>query len=259
MQEGINSMVAQTVGSLSKVELSWDEVTAGTYPLTPQQLFSQAVLSEAAKAKAALPALNGRIERARDLVLGGLVSPQPGYSFAVRSASSTGKTYAVTPDGCDCPDALKTPDGRCKHLLATWIWRRARTAVEGQGQGAPEASANGTTPQPAPEPTPEPTPEPMPALSIPAWALVELHGKQFITFGGLLAMAHERGLQSLAAHFVSVTDALAIAEATAIFADGRSFSEAADATPANVGAKVKAHCLRDALNISLVAVEELEG
>ena len=82
-------------------------------------------------------------------------------------------------------------------------------------------------------------------------------------------MAHEKGLQSLSAHFISVTPELALAEATAEFSDGTTFSECGDATPANVGAKVqlhfarmaltrsKARCLRDALNISCAAVEEL--
>jgi hypothetical protein len=52
--------------------------------------------------------------------------------------------------------------------------------------------------------------------------------------------------------------------------DGRTFAESGDATPANVNAKIRAHfprmaltrskarCLRDALNISMVAIEELE-
>jgi hypothetical protein len=67
-----------------------------------------------------------------------------------------------------------------------------------------------------------------------------------------------------------VTPELALAEATATFADGRTFQECADSTPANVNPKVTAPCprmaltrakartLRDALNISLVAVEELD-
>jgi hypothetical protein len=83
-------------------------------------------------------------------------------------------------------------------------------------------------------------------------------------------MAHERGLVNLSAHFISVTDTLALAEATAEFADGKTFSECADATPQNVGSTVRAHfarialtrakarCLRDALNISVCSVEELE-
>jgi len=62
---------------------------------------------------------------------------------------------------------------------------------------------------------------------------------------------------------------LAVAHATATFADGRRFTESGDATPENVGAQVRPHfarlaltrakarCLRDALNIGLCAVEEL--
>jgi hypothetical protein len=76
---------------------------------------------------------------------------------------------------------------------------------------------------------------------------VELHGWQFVQYAGLLAMAHEKGLQSLSAHFISVTSELALAEATAEFSDGKTFMECADATPGNVGAKVKLHFARMAL------------
>jgi hypothetical protein len=247
-------MVAHQYGSVSKVELTWDQVVTGDYTLSPQQLFSQAVIAEAAKAKAAMPHANGRIEWARDLVLGGQVQRQPDYSFAVGSGSAKGKVYIVDRDGhCDCLDAAKIEGGRCKHLIASWIWRRARAEVKAQGSReasiSTPAGMNGTAtaePPAAPEPVgqadshmhtlPHATIAPTPALAtdapaptIPAWALVELHGRQFVTFGGLLAMAHKRGLQSLSAHFVSVTADLALAEATATFADGRTFTEAAAA------------------------------
>ena len=83
-------------------------------------------------------------------------------------------------------------------------------------------------------------------------------------------MAHAHGLTSLSAHFISVNNDVALAEATAEFSDGRTFKECADATPGNVGPTVRAHfprialtrakarCLRDALNISVCSVEELE-
>jgi hypothetical protein len=104
---------------------------------------------------------------------------------------------------------------------------------------------------------------------IPAQFLVSLHGRQFVTYAGLLALAHQRGLVRLEAAFISVTPALALAQCTAAFADGRTFTEAADATPENVGKQVRAHfarmaltrskvrCLRDALNISMCSLEEL--
>ena len=89
---------------------------------------------------------------------------------------------------------------------------------------------------------------------------------------GLLAMAHEQGLIELKAEFIAVTDTLALAAAYAVFKDGWKFWwDAADATPNNVRAQVKAHfarmaltrakarALRDALNIGMVSLEELGG
>jgi hypothetical protein len=99
---------------------------------------------------------------------------------------------------------------------------------------------------------------------------VELHGKQFILYHGLLFLAHQRGLMSLAASFTHVDTEVALAQATAVFADGRSYTEAADSTPGNVGAQVKPHwrrmalvrakarCLRDALAVSICSLEEVE-
>ena len=104
---------------------------------------------------------------------------------------------------------------------------------------------------------------------IGAQFLVSLHGKQFVTYAGLLALAHTRGLVRLTVTFISVTPECALAEATAVFADGHTFTEAADSTPDNVGPKVKAHyarmaltrakvrTLRDALNILMWSLEEV--
>lgn len=268
-------------GSVSKVELSWEDVASDNFPPTPRQLFATAVLAEAAKTKAAMPHANGRVERARDLVLAGLVISQPDYSFAVRSESAKGKTYVVKDNVCECPDALKVEGGRCKHLLATWIWRKARRAVEAQADSTPDATADDMPDPVGPQASPaQPhTPAPVAAVSqlvpeasgIPPEFIVQIQGKSFVMFAGLLAMAHERGLMSLKADLVTVTPELAIAHAVATFKDGRTFAESADATPQNVNAKIRPHfprmsltrakarALRDALNISMSAVEELEG
>lgn len=104
---------------------------------------------------------------------------------------------------------------------------------------------------------------------IPAQYVVEIRGKPFIRYVGLLALARAQGLVSLKVDFTHISAELAVAHAVAVFADGRQFEESGDATPANVGAQVKPHfarlaltrakarCLRDALGLDMVAVEEL--
>ena len=79
------------------------------------------------------------------------------------------------------------------------------------------------------------------------------------------------GLVSLKAHFISVTAELALAEAEVVFADGSTYSECADSTPGNVPQHIRPHfprmaltrckarALRDALNIGIAALEELDG
>ena len=95
------------------------------------------------------------------------------------------------------------------------------------------------------------------------------HGKPFVRYAGLLALAHERGLVQLTARIEFHSETLVLASATATFQDGRTFTDWADATPSNVQAGVRAHwvrmaltraksrCLRDALGVDLVAVEEM--
>ena len=220
---------------LHKVELSWDDALSGNFPQPPaQQLFTQTVLTVAAHAKAALPEANGRVDRARDLVLAGAVVHNPDGSFTVRSQNEREKTYTVEDGTCQCPDAEKAPEGRCKHLISTWLWRKSRKVVEEQLATTALGSA-GEAPQSEA------------SQNIPERFLVTLHGKQFVTYVGLLAMAHERGLTHLSAHFISVTASLALAEAIATFADGRTFQDGADATPENVNGKIRPHFPRMAL------------
>ena len=118
----------------------------------------------------------------------------------------------------------------------------------------PEQSATATLPQ---------------ETALHAQYLQLIDGKPFVKYAGLLTLAHAQGLQQLDAWFTGVSDTLAVAHATATFRDGRRFSESGEATPENVGRRVRPHfarlaltrakarCLRDALNIALCAVEEL--
>ena len=91
----------------------------------------------------------------------------------------------------------------------------------------------------------------------------------FIRFEGLLSIAHTQGLVSLETTMVQCTPDLAVCQATAVFQDGRRFSDIGDATPDNVARHLRPHfirmaatrasarALRRALNISACSVEEL--
>jgi hypothetical protein len=100
--------------------------------------------------------------------------------------------------------------------------------------------------------------------------VTHIQGKPFIQFQGLLALAHQQGLLALTEEVTHVTETYVMASARAEFHDGRVFRGVGDSSPDNVGAKVKPHwrrlagtramarALRNALNVAMVAVEELE-
>ena len=219
-------------------------------------LFPEAVHQVSALAQAKLPeSLHGRIQRATALVLNGAVwMEEDGSTTQVHSAK--GQTWYSVNGHCSCPDARKAQDGYCKHRLSKAIYRRA-------GELMLEAPAQVST---ALAEAPVET-----SPSIPAQYITYLHGKPFVRYAGLLALAHERGLVSLKARFISVTAELALAEAEAVFADGKTYCECADATPQNVPQHIRPHfprmaltrckarTLRDALNIGIAALEEVDG
>ena len=53
-------------------------------------------------------------------------------------------------------------------------------------------------------------------MTIPREFITTIHGKEFVQFAGLLAMAHAQGLTSLTAELVSVTHDQALARAMAV-------------------------------------------
>jgi len=116
----------------------------------------------------------------------------------------------------------------CKHLAAVQQYLQ-------HTEGGIEEEETGETAPSAPS-------------SIAKW-VKHIHGKEFIQYAGLLAIAHEHGLTELAAEFISVTPELALAAAHAFFADGRKFWDAGDATPMNVHQQVRAHFPRVALTV----------
>jgi hypothetical protein len=182
-------------------------------------------------------------------VLNGDVELLPDGKAQVASQSNGQTTYFVVHGECPCKDFPKAPSHWCKHRLAAGLAKRAYPLAKAKLEATTNAQA---------EPPSHPTPaqSAAPATPLPDTAglpeglkpfIVTLHGKPFVQYAGLLFLAHERGLVSLKAHCISVTADLALAEAAATFADGKTYGECADSTPQNVGPTVKAHFPRLAL------------
>jgi hypothetical protein len=108
-------------------------------------------------------------------------------------------------------------------------------------------------------------------VNIPEKYIVKIQGKDFITYNGLLNLAHEKGLIAIRVVDVVVDfeKNTAWCQVNVLFEDDREFSGVGSATSDNLKAMVKGHfvemahtrakarALRDALNIDMVASVEL--
>jgi hypothetical protein len=252
-------MIADSVSSAYSIEdrLNTDSLA--------QLLFHEAVGEVGERAKGVLPECHARIEQAVQLLLAGEVQWLPDGSVQVQGPEQEDAVYGMQ-DTCPCLENAQTPRGWCVHRLAGAIAKRASALV----QTRLESLSAPLQPESSRATVVEEEDEGLNRATIPPQYIQLIHGKPFVRYMGLLAMAHERGLQNLEATFVSVTDAMAVAQATASFVDGRRFVESGDATPENVHfgvrphfarlalTRAKARALRDALNIGICAVEELE-
>ena len=91
---------------------------------TARTIFRESIAEVADSIKATLPNSHGRIEKAITIVLQDDVLPfEDGHRFAVGSQSDT-ELYYVLDDECSCPDSDRAPDGYCKHVISTWLYRR---------------------------------------------------------------------------------------------------------------------------------------
>jgi len=103
--------------------------------------------------------------------------------------------------------------------------------------------------------------------------IVNLHGKDFCVYEGILNAAHEKKLKRLEVQILQYPNEEnnheAICQATAETAHGEIFSDIGDANPKNVNSKIvphlirmsstraKSRVLRDMTNIGIATVEEL--
>jgi hypothetical protein len=102
--------------------------------------------------------------------------------------------------------------------------------------------------------------------------IINLQGKNFITYEGLLDLAHQKNLISIEVELIQIPSKengmTAICKATAT-TDKETFSDIGDASPQSVNATIaphlirmastraKARVLRDLTNMGMTAVEEL--
>ena len=285
------SIVPHKPPRLATTDWITGETTYDVSQMDAAQIWRSAVAMAATKARKALPESSDRIDKAVALVLNDQVELLDNGHAMVASQSTNGVTsYTIANGTCECADYARAPASLCKHRLARGIFIRAMEIAQeftstAQGTVTLSAEDHGEVVKRCQETAPAapiipPTPPsertvaapelPEPVPSIPLQFLATIQGKQFVLFSGLLAMATQQGLLSLTEEFTHVTDTYVLAQARAEFHDGRVFRGAADSTPDNVGKQVKPHwrrmaltrakarCLRDALNINLVAVEELD-
>ena len=220
--------------------------------------FSAALIQAEAQARSTLaPELHERLSAAVSLVTDGRVFQATDGTWQVESASSQGLTYAVN-GVCTCDDVhyKKPPQGLCKHRLSVYLARRVAQLM-----------------QPPPAPQGGSLKDTTPLLEAPhgidARHIVMIQGKPFVKFAGLLDLAHRRGLTALKVNWSYNSEDLSLAHAVAVFPFG-TFAESGDATKDNVNKKVAPHfrrcaltraaarCLRLALGLDMVAVEELD-
>lgn len=105
--------------------------------------------------------------------------------------------------------------------------------------------------------------------------IINLKGKEFVTYDGILDLAHQLKLKSIETELIQIPDDSnnnnCIVKAVVTTEDGKRFEGYGDANPRNVNSMIanhiirmaetraKARALRDLTNIGMTAIEELGG
>ena len=128
---------------------------------TTQQLWRDAVAITTLRAKDTLGTeYASRLDKAQTIVLSGGVQPGSDSDYVVASETEAERAYGIMQDTCECVDATRkgkncAPEGRCKHVLAVWVWRRSlkhmQADIDAQVVQPPAAAAAAVPAEPLPE------------------------------------------------------------------------------------------------------------
>ena len=132
-------------------EISWDDMLDGKpLPETPaRKAWREAVAEIAEKAKATLPACNGRVDKAVAIVLAGHVELLPDGKAKVASQSNGTTAYFVVNGACSCPDFTQAPSHWCQHRIAAGLAKRAYPLAKAKLEATTAPQNGHTAHQPA--------------------------------------------------------------------------------------------------------------
>src|SRR5215471_7710392 len=166
-------------------EISWDDMLDGkALPDTPaRKAWREAVAEIAEKAKATLPACNGRVDKAVAIVHAGDVELLPDGKAKVASQSNGTTQYVVCNGTCECRDFARVEGGWCKHRTAAAIHKRAMTLAKlklAQLDGASTGQAETLSQPVQPEASPAVTSVPLPEAPVSITLKATLHGHEVL-------------------------------------------------------------------------------
>ena len=117
---------------------------------TTRQQFREVLAALAAKTLTRIPALNGRVEKACKLVLGGDVALHPDGTALVNSLTDPTRAYQVTgsPAKCQCQDYDHAPEHLCAHRLSVGFLRKVQELLPPAVESTPEVHPMSTSPLP---------------------------------------------------------------------------------------------------------------
>lgn len=105
--------------------------------------FDNALRAAAVRACTRYAGEAARIERGLVLALNGAVTLHADGTASVQSASDAEVVYRVN-GHCDCPDASRAPEGRCKHRWAKALVKKGSTALAATRYYASYTAPDGT-------------------------------------------------------------------------------------------------------------------